>query len=490
MNNIYEDIAKRTQGDIYIGVVGPVRTGKSTFIRKFMENLVIPNIENEFKRERTRDEIPQSGSGKTIMTVEPKFVPADGVEVKIRDAVSLKVRMVDCVGYIVDGALGHEEEGKQRLVSTPWSSEAMTFEKAAEIGTKKVIKDHSTLGIVVLTDGSVTGINRSSYLSAEERVIKELKELNKPFAIVLNTLDPYSEEVEKLRGELEEKYNAPIVPLNVLAMDEEDIENVMETVLYDFPLNEIRVNLPQWIEGLERSHWVKHNIISTLRESIKDIGKIRDIDNIANAFEGLEFLEDTKVDNVELGEGVITVNLSAKPGLFYNILEEKSGFKIDGDHQLLSLITRLSKVQTEYEKIEYALEQARISGYGMVAPSLDDLTLETPEIMKQGKQYGIKIRANAPSLHIIKADISTEVCPIAGNQTQGEEMLKYLQDELLQNPNGIWDANMFGKSLHDLVKEQLQSKLYTMPEEIRVKMQKTLQKIINEGSMNIITIIL
>lgn len=490
MNNIYEDIAKRTQGDIYIGVVGPVRTGKSTFIRKFMENLVLPNIDNEFKRERTQDEIPQSGSGKTIMTVEPKFVPADGVEIKIKDTVSLKVRMVDCVGYIVDGALGHEEEGKQRLVSTPWSQEAMTFEKAAEIGTKKVIRDHSTLGIVVLTDGSVTGIDRNSYLSAEERVISELKSLNKPFAVVLNTLDPYSESTELLRSELEEKYDVPIVPLNVLAMDEEDIENVMETVLYDFPLNEIRINLPKWVEGLERNHWIKNNIISTLKQSIAEIGKLRDVDSIVQGFSELEFLEDTEVDNVELGEGVISIDLAAKQDLFYNVLEEKSGFKIDGDHQLLNLVTKLSRVKNEYDKIESALYDAKTKGYGVVAPSLDELSLEEPEIIKQGKQYGIKLRANAPSLHIIKADISTEVSPIVGNQTQGEEMIKYLLDEFEQNPSELWESNMFGKSLNDLVKEQLQSKLYTMPEEIRVKIQKTLQKIINEGSMNIITILL
>ena len=490
MNNIYEDIAKRTQGDIYIGVVGPVRTGKSTFIRKFMENLVLPNIENEFKRERTQDEIPQSGSGKTIMTVEPKFVPADGVEIKIKDTVSLKVRMVDCVGYIVDGALGHEEEGKQRLVSTPWSQEAMTFEKAAEIGTKKVIRDHSTLGIVVLTDGSVTGIDRKNYLSAEERVINELKSLNKPFAVVLNTLDPYSESTELLRSELEEKYDVPIVPLNVLAMDEEDIENVMETVLYDFPLNEIRINLPKWVEGLERNHWIKNNIIFTLKQSIAEIGKLRDVDSIVKGSSELEFLEDTEVENVELGEGVISIDLTAKQDLFYNVLEEKSGFKIDGDHQLLNLVTKLSRVKNEYDKIESALYDAKTKGYGVVAPSLDELSLEEPEIIKQGKQYGIKLRANAPSLHIIKADISTEVSPIVGNQTQGEEMIKYLLDTFEENPSELWASNMFGKSLNDLVKEQLQSKLYTMPEEIRVKIQKTLQKIINEGSMNIITILL
>ncbi len=488
--NIYEDIAKRTQGDIYIGVVGPVRTGKSTFIRKFMETLVLPNIENEFKRDRTRDEIPQSGSGKTIMTVEPKFVPADGVVIQLKDSVSLKVRMVDCVGYIVEGALGHEENGKQRLVSTPWSKDAMTFEEAAEIGTKKVIRDHSTIGVVVITDGSVTGIERGSYIEAEERVIDELKSMNKPFVVILNSLTPKDEKTEILRNELEEKYEVPILPVNVEQMEEPDIENILETVLYDFPLNEIRINISKWVEGLEKNHWIKESIISTLKQCIANLQKIRDIDDIVNGFENLEFLDGVTVETVELGEGVVNIQLSTKQELFYNVLEEKSGFKIEEDSQLLNLVTTLSKVKQEYDKIEVALNDAKNFGYGVVAPSLSELSLEEPEIIKQGKQYGVKLKANAPSLHIIKADISTEVSPIVGNQNQGEEMVKYLLNEFEQNPSEIWESNMFGKSLNDLVKEQLQSKLYTMPDEIRFKIQKTLQKIINEGSNNIITIIL
>ena len=488
--NIYEDIAKRTQGDIYIGVVGPVRTGKSTFIRKFMETLVLPNIENEFKRDRTRDEIPQSGSGKTIMTVEPKFVPADGVVIQLKDSVSLKVRMVDCVGYIVEGALGHEENGKQRLVSTPWSKDAMTFEEAAEIGTKKVIRDHSTIGVVVITDGSVTGIERGSYIEAEERVIDELKSMNKPFVVILNSLTPKDEKTEILRNELEEKYEVPIVPGNVEQMEEPYIENILETLLYYFPLNEIRINISKWVEGLEKNHWIKESIISTLKQCIANLQKIRDIDDIVNGFENLEFLDGVTVENVELGEGVVNIQLSTKQELFYNVLEEKSGFKIEEDSQLLNLVTTLSKVKQEYDKIEVALNDAKNFGYGVVAPSLSELSLEEPEIIKQGKQYGVKLKANAPSLHIIKADISTEVSPIVGNQNQGEEMVKYLLNEFEQNPSEIWESNMFGKSLNDLVKEQLQSKLYTMPDEIRFKIQKTLQKIINEGSNNIITIIL
>lgn len=457
--NIYEDIAKRTQGDIYIGVVGPVRTGKSTFIRKFMETLVLPNIENEFKRDRTRDEIPQSGSGKTIMTVEPKFVPADGVVIQLKDSVSLKVRMVDCVGYIVEGALGHEENGKQRLVSTPWSKDAMTFEEAAEIGTKKVIRDHSTIGVVVITDGSVTGIERGSYIEAEERVIDELKSMNKPFVVILNSLTPKDEKTELLRNELEEKYEVPILPVNVEQMEEPDIENILETVLYDFPLNEIRINISKWVEGLEKNHWIKESIISTLKQCIANLQKIRDIDDIVNGFENLEFLDGVTVENVELGEGVVNIQLSTKQELFYNVLEEKSGFKIEEDSQLLNLVTTLSKVKQEYDKIEVALNDAKNFGYGVVAPSLSELSLEEPEIIKQGKQYGVKLKANAPSLHIIKADISTEVSPIVGNQNQGEEMVKYLLNEFEQNPSEIWESNMFGKSLNDLVKEQLQSKL-------------------------------
>lgn len=490
MNNIYEDIAKRTQGDIYIGVVGPVRTGKSSFIRKFMELLVLPNIENEFKRERTQDEIPQSGSGKTIMTVEPKFVPADGVEIKIKENVSMKVRMVDCVGYIVDGVLGHEEDGKQRLVSTPWSNEAMPFEKAAEIGTKKVIRDHSTIGIVITTDGTVTGIDRRGYEDPEERVIQELNELNKPFVIVLNTLTPYSEDTLELKRELEEKYNKPVIPMNVLDMDEDDIEVVMENVLYDFPVNEININFPKWIEGLEKNHWIKNNIIFAIKQNMNDVGVIRDVNKIVEGFKTLDFLEDTQVDNVELGEGVISINLATRQDLFYNVLEEKSGFKIDGEYELLNLVTRLSRVNTEYEKVEQALIDVREKGYGLVAPTLEELTLDVPEMVKQGKQYGVRLRAKAGSIHMIKADISTEISPGVGTEQQGKEMLDNLLKGFEENPNEVWEYNMFGKSLRDLVKDQLQSKLYMMPDDVRFKIQKTLQKIINDGCSNIITIIL
>lgn len=489
-SNIYEDISKRTQGDIYIGVVGPVRTGKSTFIKRFMELLVIPNIDNDYKKERTRDELPQSGTGKTIMTVEPKFVPADGIEIKVKDKLRMKIRMVDCVGYLVDGALGHEEEGQERMVSTPWMEKQIPFEMAAEIGTKKVIKEHSTIGVVMLTDGSITGIDRKNYIASEERVIKELKELNKPFSIILNTRTPDDEKTLKLKNELEGKYDMPVLPLDILNMDLDDVENVMETILFDFPLREININLPKWVEALEKNHWIKSNIIKTIKESLDDVGKIRDFKNILSKFEEIEFLDKCYLDDVGLGEGIVNIKLDTKQHLFYEVLEEKSGFKIDGEHQLLTLISKLSKVKLEYDKVEVALSDVREKGYGLVPPSLEELTLDIPEKVKKGNQYGVKLRAKAPSIHLIRADITTEVSPVVGTEKQGEELVKYLLEGFEENPEEIWQSNMFGKSLHDLVKEQLQNKLFMMPEDVRVKMQKTLQKIINEGSANLITIIL
>ncbi|KXZ39571.1 stage IV sporulation protein A [Alkalithermobacter thermoalcaliphilus JW-YL-7 = DSM 7308] len=488
--NIYEDISKRTNGDIYIGVVGPVRTGKSTFIKKFMELLVLPRIDKEYDRERTRDELPQSGDGKTIMTVEPKFVPNNGVEVKVKDKLRMKIKMVDCVGYLVEGALGHEEEGKQRKVSTPWKQEPIPFEEAAEIGTQKVIKDHSTIGIVITTDGSITGISRKSYLQAEERVIKELTELNKPFAIVLNTKNKDSEETLMLKNELEEKYNMRVLPLDVLNMDERDIENIMENVLYDFPLREININLPSWVEGLERNHWIKSSIMRTIKENLNNIRKIKDVDNIVESFNQVEFLEKTYINDVNLGEGIVEIRLEAGEELFYNIIEEKTGYKLEGQHQLLSLVSKLANVKREYDKVEKALNDVRTKGYGLVPPSLDELTLDEPEIFRHGNQFGVKLRANAPSLHLIRADIKTEVSPIVGAEKQGEELARYLLKEFEEDPSKLWESNMFGKSLHDLVKEQLQNKLFMMPEDIRNKMQKTLEKIINEGSGNLIAIIL
>lgn len=488
--DIYKDISERTDGDIYIGVVGPVRTGKSTFIKRFMDLLVIPNIENVYKKERTKDELPQSGTGKTIMTTEPKFVPNEAIEISLKENAKFKVRMIDCVGYIVKGALGHEENGVPRMVMTPWFENEIPFEEAAEIGTKKVITDHSTIGLIITTDGSITEINRENYIDAEERVVRELKELNKPFVLILNSVFPESQQTMKLKKELEDKYNVPVIPLNCARMEIEDINKVLENILFEFPIREIRISLPKWIEGLEINHWLKNQILHTVKESLEGTKKIKDVKVLAEKFDGLDIITGVDVSGIDLGKGIASINMETKEGLFYDILEEFTGYKIEGDHQLLSLMKSFAKAKKEYDRVEEALNNAKNFGYGVVPPILEELELEEPEIYKQGNRFGVKLRANAPSLHLIRADIKTEVSPLVGTEKQSEDLLKYLLDEFQADPKQIWETNMFGKSLHDLVKEQLQSKLFMMPEDVRSKLQKTLQKIVNEGSGNLICIIL
>jgi len=488
--DIYKDISERTDGDIYIGVVGPVRTGKSTFIKRFMDLLVIPNIENVYRKERTKDELPQSGTGKTIMTTEPKFVPNEAIEISLKENAKFKVRMIDCVGYLVRGALGHQENGAPRMVMTPWFESEIPFEEAAEIGTKKVITDHSTIGLMITTDGSITDIKRDSYIEAEERVVRELKELKKPFVILLNSVDPSSKDAVKLREELEAKYEVPIIPLNCARMEIEDINTVLQKILFEFPVREIGINLPKWIEGLEPNHWLKNQILLTIKEAIDDTKKIKDIDNLAGKFDEVEVLTGAEISNIDLGKGIASVKMHTKEGLFYDILQELTGYKIEGDHQLLSLMKSFSKAKREYDRVEEALKSAKSLGYGVVPPVLDELELDEPEIFKQGSRFGVKLKANAPSLHLIRADITTEVSPLVGTEKQSEDLLNYLMKELEADPKQIWETNMFGKSLHDLVKEQLQTKLFMMPEDVRMKLQKTLQKIIDEESKNLICIII
>lgn len=488
--DIYKDISDRTEGDIYIGVVGPVRTGKSTFIKRFMDLLVIPNIENVYRKERTKDELPQSGTGKTIMTTEPKFVPNEAIEIALKENAKFKVRMIDCVGYLVRGALGHQEEGVPRMVMTPWFESEIPFEEAAEIGTKKVITDHSTIGLMITTDGSITDIRRDSYLDAEERVVRELKELKKPFVMLLNSTDPDSKEAVKLKAELEEKYDVPIIPLNCARMEIEDINTVLQKILFEFPVREIGINLPKWIEGLDPNHWLKNQILATIKDAVNDTKKIKDIDNLAGKFDDVEVLTGAEINDIDLGKGIASVKMHTKEGLFYDILQELTGYKIEGDHQLLSLMKSFSKAKREYDRVEEALNNAKSFGYGVVPPVLDELELDEPEIFKQGSRFGVKLKANAPSLHLIRADITTEVSPLVGTEKQSEDLLNYLMKEFESDPKQIWETNMFGKSLHDLVKEQLQSKLFMMPEDVRSKLQKTLQKIIDEGSRNLICIII
>jgi stage IV sporulation protein A len=488
--NIYQQIAERTQGDIYIGVVGPVRTGKSTFIKRFMDLLVIPNIENTYQKERAKDELPQSATGRTIMTTEPKFVPNEAVEITIDENVKLKVRLIDCVGYLVKGALGYLENNAPRMVSTPWYDHQIPFEEAAEIGTKKVINEHSTIGLVITTDGSITDISREEYIEAEKRVVSELKEINKPFVIVLNSTRPSDPETLKLKEELEAKYSVPVINVNCAQMRLEDINTIMEKVLYEFPVSEIGINIPRWIEALEDDHWLKVDLIDSIRESLRNISKIREVKGCVQNLGEYEFVKKAYIERINLGEGNVLVELSAEDGLFYRILSEETGFEVDGDHRLIGLLKDLARIKKEYERVEYALHEVRVKGYGMVMPQMDELSLEEPEIIKQGNRFGVKLKASAPSIHMIRADIETEIAPLVGTEKQSEELVNYLLKEFEGEPGKIWESNIFGKSLYELVGEGLQNKLFRMPEDAQLKLQETLQRIINEGSGGLICIIL
>lgn len=488
--NIYKDIAERTQGDIYIGVVGPVRTGKSTFIKKFMDLLVIPNIDNHFRKERTRDELPQSAAGRTIMTTEPKFVPNEAVDIVIGENAELKVRMVDCVGYLVEGALGHLENSMPRMVSTPWYDYPIPFEQAAEMGTKKVINEHSTIGLVITTDGSITDIPRGNYEHAEERVVRELKEINKPFIILLNSTRPYDNETLKLREEIEKKYNTPVICVNCAQLRDEDINSILEKVLFEFPVREIGINIPKWVESLEDNHWLRVEILESIKSTYKNVKKIRELKSVMPRFSEYEFLEKANLEKANLGTGEALVRMLLPDILFYRVLGETTGFEIEGQHQLIGLMRELAKIKKEYSKVEFALHEVKEKGYGIVTPQMDELKLEEPEIVKQGNRFGVRLRASAPSIHMIKADIETEVSPIVGTEKQSEELVNYLLREFENDTRKIWESNIFGKSLHELVNEGLHNKLNRMPEDARYKLQETLQRIINEGSGGLICIIL
>ena len=488
--DLYRDIAERTDGDIYIGVVGPVRTGKSTLIKRIMDLLVLPNIENEFKRERSRDEMPQSGAGRTIMTTQPKFVPNEAVRISLNETANLNIRMVDCVGYTVKGAMGHMEGDGPRMVRSPWFDYDIPFEEAAEIGTRKVITDHSTIGLVVTTDGSITEIPRSNYVEAEERVVQELKELNKPFIIVLNTKNPENEDTIRLQGALEEKYDVPVLVLDVLNLDEEDIHKILSHALFEFPIAEIKVDVPKWVLSLDDDHWLIQYVMDAAREACKQAYRIRDMDIFGKDLEESEYMEHPKIENIDLGTGNVLIRMDAKSGLFYKVLGEECGYEIKGDYQMIGLMKELAFAKREYDRMAQALMDVRNTGYGMVPPTMDELTLEEPEIIKQGGRFGVRLRASAPSLHLIRADIETEVSPIVGTERQSEELVRYLLDEFESDPSRLWSSNIFGKSLHELVTEGLSNKLARMPEDAQFKIQETLQRIINEGSGGLICIIL
>lgn len=488
--NIYQQIAERTQGDIYIGVVGPVRTGKSTFIKRFMDLLVIPNIENMYSRERAKDELPQSATGRTIMTTEPKFVPNEAIEITLDETLKLKVRLVDCVGYLVKGALGYFENNAPRMVSTPWYDYQIPFEQAAELGTRKVINDHSTIGLVITTDGSITDIAREDYIEAERRVINELKDINKPFVILVNSVQPESNEAQGLKDELEEKYSVPVMCVNCAQMKGEDISGIMEKILYEFPVCEIGINIPGWVETLDEDHWLKADMLKSIRDSFKGVYNIREASNSMNNFANYDFIENVEMNEINAGTGNIQMEINAANGLFYKVLSNETGLEIEGEHKLIGLMKDLAKTKREYERVEFALHEVKVKGYGVVTPQMDEMTLDEPEIIKQGNRFGVKLRASAPSVHMIRADIETEIAPLVGTEKQSEELVNYLLKEFENEPGKIWQSNIFGKSLHELVSEGLHNKLNRMPEDAQLKLQETLQRIINEGSGGLICIIL
>ena len=489
-NMLYQDIAQRTDGDIYVGVVGPVRTGKSTFIKRFMDLLVIPNIDNEYKRERAQDELPQSAGGRTIMTTEPKFVPNEAVGITVGDNIKLNVRLVDCVGYLVNNAIGYLEDDMPRMVKTPWNTEEIPFEEAAEIGTRKVIKEHSTIGVLVTTDGSVTDIPREDYIGAEERVVKELKELNKPFIIVLNSSEPESDYTRSLAEKLQEKYDAQVVPTDCENLSRDKIDEIFGRVLYEFPIDRVNISFPRWVDGLPEDHWLKEELYDEIKNTFKDVSILKQIDNRITNLQDTDVISNSVINEIQLGTGSINITINLLDNLFYKVLTEISKVPITNEGELFSTMISFANVKKEYDKIAIALKEVNTKGYGIVSPSIDELILEEPEMVKQGSRYGVKLRAKAPSIHMIRADIETEVSPIVGSEKQSEELVEYLLSEFESDPKKIWESNIFGKSLHELVNEGLQTKLLKMPEDAQEKLQETLERIINEGSGGLICIIL
>lgn len=488
--SIYNDIASRTDGSIFLGVVGPVRTGKSTFIKRFMDCLVLPNISGEFQRERANDELPQSSSGRTIMTTEPKFIPETAARIKLDGSVECNVRLIDCVGYIVPSSLGYIEGDQPRMVKTPWYDEAIPFNMAAEIGTKKVITEHSTIGLVVTTDGSISDIPREEYAEAEERVIKELTDINKPFVVLLNCIYPSSESSMALAAELSKKYAVPVIPVNCLELEEEDITNILARVLFEFPVKQIAVQMPAWIHSLDKNHPLKTSIYSLIQNVAGGITHVREIKRLEEAMQDCEQIESCEVRKIDLGNGKAELRADIKRELFFGVVSETTGITVQNDRELLNTLAELSQMKKEYMRIKDALDEVEATGYGIVMPTIEELSLEEPEIMRQGGRYGVRLRASAPSLHIMKANITTEVSPIVGSEKQSEDLVMYLLKEFEENPLQIWNSNIFGKSLHELVNEGLHTKLARMPQDARMRMQETIERVINEGCSGLICIIL
>lgn len=488
--SIYKDIATRTDGSIFLGVVGPVRTGKSTFIKRFMETLVLPNISKNAMRERANDEMPQASAGRTIMTTEPKFIPEKAVELQLEQGAQFSVRLIDCVGYIVPSALGYVEDDQPRMVKTPWYEEEIPFNMAAEIGTKKVITEHSTVGLVITTDGSISDIPRAEYADAEQRVIEELQQLNKPFVVLLNSVDPGAAATVELARSLSEKYGVTVMPVNCLELNEGDITAILASILFEFPIRQVTVSLPAWVSALPKEHPLKNNLYRLVRSTAEPMTHIRELKSLEKALQACEDVESCSLNKIELGTGCTTLNTHLKKTVFYEIVSEVSGAEVQNDHELLSTLKQLSETKKKYMRIKGALDEVEATGYGIVMPSIEELKLEEPEIMRDGGRYGVRLKASAPSLHIMKANITTEVSPIVGTERQSEDLVMYLLREFEENPLQIWNSDIFGKSLHELVNEGLHTKLARMPQDARLRLQETVERVINEGCSGLICIIL
>lgn len=487
--DVYNDIQARTGGEIYIGVVGPVRTGKSTFIKRFMDLLVIPNIEDVHSKERAIDELPQAAAGKTIMTTEPKFIPKEAADVVLNDETRLKIRLIDCVGYMVDGASGHIENQHERMVKTPWYDHEIPFTQAAEIGTKKVINDHSTIGIVVTTDGSFGDLPRSNYLDAEEKTIDELKKLGKPFIVLLNTNKPYSNDTLQIAEEISDKYNVTVMPLNAEQLKKEDINRIMENIVSVFPVTELDFYMPKWAEMLPEDHWLKVDLIQAVKSLFQNITEVKDAKSI-NLTTDSKYVKKFKIDNVNMQDGTVQVNVEFDDVYYYQILSDLIGVQIAGEYQLISTLRELAAKKSEYEKVSQATELVRTKGYGVVSPMRDEIRIDEPEVMKHGNKFGVKIKASAPSIHMIKADIQTEVAPIVGSEDQAKDLINYINANAKDNPEGIWETNIFGKTIRQLVDDGINSKINKLTDESQVKLQETMQKIINDSNGGIVCIII
>lgn len=488
--DLYRDIAQRTQGDIYIGVVGPVRTGKSTFIKRFLDLLILPGIENPYEKERLVDELPQSGSGKTIMTTQPKFVPNEALKLDLDETTSINVRMVDCVGYMVPGAIGHTENDVPRMVRTPWFDYDIPFEDAAEIGTRKVMTDHSTIGVVMTTDGSITQIPRSAYIEAEDRVISELKTLGKPFVIVLNSVHPDAAETQNLRDALQIKHGGKVVCADVMNMSAVDASALLEQALMEFPIRMLHLNLPNWMQALEPNHWLVNRLTQPLMDVLPNVGKMRDYSQVVDLFREVEGFMPAKLEKVELGSGNVKIDICPEENMFYTVIGEECGCEIKDDFHLMMLMKDFVGAKREYDRISDALNSMRSTGYGIVAPNMDEMELMEPEIVQQGNRFGVRLKARASGMHLIRVDIDSEVAPLVGTEEQSEEFAAYLMDTFENNPAQIWDTNIFGKPLYDLVREGMNNKIGRMPENVQHKLQNTLQKIVNHGCNGLICIML